>query len=41
MTSLELQGAAAREASRVLATAGTDLKNRALEAIARTLAEGK
>ena len=41
MTALELQGAAAREASRVLATAGTDLKNRALEAIARTLAEGK
>jgi len=41
MTALELQGAAAREASRVLATAGTDLKNRALEAIARTLTEGK
>ena len=39
MTALEKQGAAARAASRVLATAGTAKKNEALEAIARVLTE--
>ncbi|MGN8888871.1 glutamate-5-semialdehyde dehydrogenase [Dysosmobacter sp. HCP28S3_G4] len=37
MTALQQQGAAARTASRVLATAGTAKKNAALEAIAKTL----
>ena len=37
MTQLELQGAAAKSAARTLATAGTALKNKALEAIADTL----
>ena len=35
MTQLELQGAAAKSAARTLATAGTALKNKALEAIAK------
>ena len=39
MTQLERQGAAAKAAARVLATAGTVEKNEALEAIARTLTE--
>ena len=39
MTRLEQQGAAAKEASRILATAGTAKKNAALEAIAKILAE--
>ena len=39
MTRLEQQGAAAKEASRILATAGTVKKNAALEAIAKILAE--
>ena len=39
MTALERQGAAAKAAARVLATAGTVEKNEALEAIARTLTE--
>ena len=37
MTHLEQQGAAAKSAARVLATAGTALKNKALEAIADTI----
>ncbi len=37
MTQLELQGRAAKKASRQLAVAGTALKNRALEAIAKAL----
>ena len=37
MTALELQGAAARKASRVLALAGTEKKNEALEAIAAAI----
>jgi len=37
MTALELQGAAARKASRVLALAGTEKKNEALEAIAKAI----
>ena len=39
MTILETQGLAARHAERVLAVAGTDQKNRALEAIAQALKE--
>ena len=39
MTQLERQGAEAKSAARVLATAGTVEKNNALEAIARTLTE--
>ncbi|MDY3282142.1 glutamate-5-semialdehyde dehydrogenase [Dysosmobacter sp.] len=39
MTQLERQGAAAKAAARALATAGTQEKNEALEAIARTLTE--
>ena len=39
MTALQRQGALAKEASRVLATAGTQKKNEALEAIARILTE--
>ena len=39
MTVLQQQGAAAKAASRVLATAGTARKNEALEAIARILTE--
>lgn len=38
---LEIQGREARAASRVLGVAGTEQKNRALEAIARTLSEGR
>ena len=41
MTALQQQGAAARAASRALATAGTVKKNQALEAIARILTEGQ
>ena len=41
MTILEQQGAAAKRASRMLATAGTNGKNQALEAIARILMEKK
>ena len=41
MTILEQQGAAAKRASRMLATAGTNVKNQALEAIARILVEKK
>ena len=37
MTALEQQGAAARKASRVLALAGTEKKNEALEAIAKAI----
>lgn len=37
MTALESQGAAAKRAARVLSTAGTEQKNRALEAIAQAL----
>ena len=37
MTALELQGAAARKASRVLALAGTQKKNEALKAIAKAI----
>ncbi len=37
LTALQRQGKAAKEAARVLAVAGTDLKNRALEAIAMAL----
>ncbi len=39
MTALQQQGAAAKAAARALATAGTVEKNKALEAIARTLTE--
>ena len=39
MTQLQKQGAAAKAASYVLSTAGTALKNRALEAIANILTE--
>lgn len=41
MTILVQQGAAAKRASRMLATAGTNVKNQALEAIARILVEKK
>ena len=41
MTILEQQGAAAKRASRILATAGTNRKNQALDAIARILIEKK
>lgn len=41
MTILEQQGKAARQASRVLATAGTNRKNQALEAIAAILIKRK
>lgn len=41
MTQLEQQGAAAKRASRILATAGTIKKNLALEAIAKTLSDQK
>ena len=41
MTALQQQGAAARTASRVLATAGTAKKNAALEAIAKAGREAK
>ena len=37
MTVLELQGKAARQAARILAVAGTDLKNKALDAICMAL----
>ena len=37
LTALEAQGLAAKNAARVLSVAGTDLKNRALEAICRAL----
>ena len=37
MTVLELQGKAAKEAARILAVAGTDLKNKALDAICMAL----
>ena len=40
MTALQHQGAAAKKASRILATAGTAKKNEALEAIAKILQEG-
>ena len=39
MTALQQQGAAAKKASRILATAGTAKKNEALEAIAKILTE--
>ena len=39
MSALEQQGAAAKAAARILATAGTNRKNKALEAIARTLTQ--
>ena len=39
MTALQHQGAAAKKASRILATAGTAKKNEALEAIAKILTE--
>ena len=39
LTALETQGLAAKKAARVLAAAGTDLKNKALEAICRALLE--
>ena len=39
MTALQMQGAAAKKASRILATAGTAKKNEALEAIAKILTE--
>ena len=39
MTALELQGAAAKKAARVLAAAGTEVKNRALSLIADALEE--
>ena len=41
MTPLEQQGAAAKAASYVLASAGTERKNEALEAIAKVLTERK
>jgi len=41
MTALEKQGAAAKEAARVLSTTGTEEKNRALEAIAQALLDRK
>jgi len=41
MTALEKQGAAAKNAARVLSTAKTEEKNRALEAIARALLDRK
>lgn len=37
MTALEKQGAAAKDAARFLSTAGTEVKNRALDAIAQAL----
>ena len=41
MTELEIQGKAAREASVVLATAGTELKNKALKCIEKAILENK